>query len=113
MPEPFTAEKRAEFLDYLQKGMMRGAAAFVLELTRSQVEGYIAEHPEFALEVRDAEETATEHVHEAVYQAAVSGNVAAAKLWLGMQGCRHRPGPTPPDQGGGDPELDAALGDLE
>jgi hypothetical protein len=34
----------------------------------------------------DAEVDATEHVREALYQAAVSGSVAAAKIWLELHG---------------------------
>lgn len=43
---------------------------------------HIALHDDFEAKVIDAEAEATEHVEEALYQAAISGNVAAAKIWL-------------------------------
>jgi len=113
----FDADARAAFLEHLRGGMMLGAAAYVLKVPRAEVEGTIAEDPDFALAVREAEATATEHVQEAVYQAAVSGNVQAAKLWFAIKG--NLPGrtgaprsPSTPPPSGGDPELDAALGDI-
>ena len=54
-------------------------------LERRDVLDEIAEDEEFEREVLDAEGEATEHVEEAVYQAAVSGSVAAAKLWLELR----------------------------
>jgi len=118
MSEPtFDVDARAAFLEHLRGGMLIGAAAYVLKVPRAEVEGVIAEDADFALAVREAEATATEHVQEAVYQAAVSGNVQAAKLWFalkgslpGRTGAPRSPSPTPP--AGVDPELDAALGDI-
>jgi len=108
----FTPEQREAFLNHLRGGMMLGAAAYVLELPRHVIEGYIAEHPEFKLEVRDAEATADEHVHEALYQAAASGNVNACKLWLEMRGRLRSPGKPPPTGGPVDPELAAVMDEL-
>lgn len=113
----FDADARAAFLHHLSAGMQIGAAAYVLEVPRAVVEGALAEDADFAMAAREAEATATEHVQEAVYQAAVSGNVQAAKLWFAIKG--RLPGrmgaprgtstPTPDPE---DPELGAALGDL-
>jgi hypothetical protein len=112
----FDAAAREKFLHHTRGGMLLGAAAYVLEVPRHVVEGVLAEDAEFALQVRDAEATATEHVQEAVYQAAISGNIQAAKLWLAIKGKLRRPGSPPPadppPDPGGDSELDAALGDL-
>jgi hypothetical protein len=113
----FDADARAAFLEHLRGGMLLGAAAYVLKIPRATIEGYVSEHPDYALEVREAEATATEHVQEAVYQAAVSGNIQAAKLWFGLRGRLpgrsgvSRPPSTPP-AGDDDPELGAALSDL-
>jgi hypothetical protein len=113
----FDADARAAYLEHLRGGMQLGAAAYVLKVPRAEVEGALAEDADFAMAAREAEATATEHVQEAVYQAAVSGNIQAAKLWFAIQG--RLPGrtgaprgtaPTPPDPE--DPELGAALGDL-
>lgn len=82
----FTVAKRAEFLEHIREGMMRGAAADALELDRRGVRAFILKNPEFEKAVLDAELDATEHVQEALYQAAVSGNVAAAKTWLELKG---------------------------
>lgn len=112
----FDAAARAAFLDHLRGGMMLGAAAYVLQLPRHVVEGYIAEHADYALEVADAKATATEHVQEAVYQAAVSGNIQAAKLWFTLSGRVPRSGggsAPPPSPDAGDADLGAAMAELE
>jgi len=77
-----TQDQQEEFLEHMRSGMRRGAAAEVMELTRIDVQSFIRATPEFERLVIDAEELATEHVEEALYQAAVSGSVPAAKLWL-------------------------------
>lgn len=65
--------------------MRRGAAAEAMGLSRREVLDEIAEDPELERDVLDAEGEATEHVEEAIYQAAVSGSVAAAKLWMDLR----------------------------
>lgn len=114
----FEATTRTAFLEHLRSGMRPGAAAFVLKVPRSVVDGYLAEHPDFALEVRDAEATATEHVEEAIYQAAVSGNVQAARLWFAIRGRgTRRPTAAPSGDDGGpegdEDELEAAMRGIE
>lgn len=81
-----TPDQKEEFLEHIRAGMRRGAASDVLELDRRKMRDYIEENADFEAAVLDAEIDATEHVQEALYQAAVSGNVAAAKAWLEMQG---------------------------
>ena len=66
--------------------MQRGAAAEALDLARQKVREYIATHPAFEAEVEGAELDATEHVQEALYQAAVNGSVSAARTWLELKG---------------------------
>lgn len=81
----FTKAKQEVFLHHMRNGMRRGAAAEALDLTRKEVLDYIADHEEFEAQVLDAEGEATEHVEEALYQAAISGNVGACKMWLDLR----------------------------
>lgn len=74
-----------EFLEHMRQGMRRGAAAEVLGLTRREVIEFIDSDEEFERDVLDAEAQANEHVEEALYQSAVTGSVAAAKLWLDLR----------------------------
>lgn len=104
MPKTFDPESRELFLAHLRAGMRRGAASELLGFERHEVDGYIADHPEFALQTVDAEKDACEHVEEALYQAAVSGNVVACKLWLERAESRRTPEdprPPSPTAGGG------------
>lgn len=78
----FTPELREQFLDHIRNGMRRGAAGEALGIERFVVLGYIADHPEFEARVLDSEDEAVEHIEEAIYQSAASGNFQAAKLWL-------------------------------
>lgn len=82
----FTQAKQTEFLEHIRAGMRRGAAADALALDRRGVREFILTHKDFEAAVLDAEVDANEHVEEALYQAAVSGNVAAAKTWLELTG---------------------------
>src|SRR5215831_4009706 len=68
--------------------MRRGAAAELLGFSRMSIIDFITEHPAFERKVLDAEGEANEHVEEALYQAAVSGNVAAARAWMELRGGR-------------------------
>jgi hypothetical protein len=92
----FNAERRAEFLTHMRNGMQRGAAAEAMELTRKEVIDYIGAHEDYEALVLDAEARATEHVQEALFQAAVSGHVHAAKLWLELTGKMRPKLPTTP-----------------
>jgi hypothetical protein len=81
----FTRAQQEEFLEMLRDGMRRGAAAAALKLERRFVLDFIAENEVFEAEVLDAEGEATEHIEEAIYHAAISGSVAAAKLWMDLR----------------------------
>jgi hypothetical protein len=85
-----TTKERDTFLEHMRAGMRRGAAAEAMGLSRREVLDEIAEDADLERDVLDAEGEATEHVEEAIYQAAVSGSVAAAKLWMDLR----RPGPS-------------------
>jgi hypothetical protein len=78
----FTAKPQQKFLDQLRQGVRRGAAAEYLGFARRVIDTYIADNPDFAEAVEDAEKDADELIEEAMFQAASNGNVAAAKLWL-------------------------------
>jgi hypothetical protein len=78
-------DQRAEFLEHMRNGMRRGAAANALGFSRGQVLEEIDDDEEFEARVVEAEGEASEHVEEALYQAAVSGSVAACKLWLSLR----------------------------
>lgn len=109
-------EQRAEYLEHIRAGMRRGAAADAMGLNRRQVREYIEGDPEFEKAVLDGEVDATEHVEEALYQAAVSGNVSAAKTWLEMRGGKpaapaagRPPAPGDPDEDDGFAALDRVV----
>lgn len=80
-----TTDQQEEFLEHMRNGMRRGAAANAMGLARKVVLDYISEHEDYETLVLDAEGEATEHVEEALYQAAVSGSVSAAKLWFALR----------------------------
>lgn len=81
----FGAKRQAIYLNHIANGMRRGAAAETMKLPRKLVLDHIACHEDFEAQVLDAEAEALEHVEEALYQAAISGNVNACKLWLDYQ----------------------------
>jgi hypothetical protein len=80
-----TAAKRRELLHHIREGMRPGAAGEALGFTRHETWGFIDHDEKLEAEVEEAEREATEHVEEALYQAAVSGNVTAAKMWLDLR----------------------------
>lgn len=85
-PRGFTKAKRDEYLAEIRQGTRRGAAAEMLGFERRAVLDFIDSDPGMRAAVEDAEREATELVEEALFQAAVSGSVPAAKLWLEYQG---------------------------
>lgn len=104
-----TPAQQAEFLEHLRNGMRRGAAAYAMGLTRIQVQDFIAADgsEEFEKAVLDAEGEAHEHVEEAIWQAAVSGSVAAARLWLSLKKKPDSALPVLYEENEGDDELEA------
>ncbi|MGH2469638.1 MAG: hypothetical protein ACRDGF_06165 [Chloroflexota bacterium] len=81
-PYKFTARKRAAFLKLLTEGQRRGAAAEAVGVTRQTAQQTYALESDFASQVDEAELAANEPVEDALYQAAVSGNVRAEEVWL-------------------------------
>lgn len=78
----FTKAKRDEYLAELRRGLRRGRAAQAIRVRVEVVEAYWAEHPEFLERMELAEVAANEHVEEALFEAAASGNVPACRIWL-------------------------------
>lgn len=83
MPD-LTVSEKGDFLHHVREGMRPGAAAEAMGYTRHDVYEWL-EDEAFKTEVEEAEREATEHVEEALYQAAVSGNVTACKMWLDLR----------------------------
>ena len=102
----FTGAKQEEFLDLLRRGQRRGAAIDEVfahlppdKGRRRKMRDFIDGNLEFLAAVEDAELDALEDVEEALYQAAISGSVAAAVKWLEMKGAtfqEHRGRPPVP-----------------
>lgn len=99
MPSPrgFTDEQRAKsaatrkaraedkylrYLRLLEEGKRIGQAATGAGLLRKDIYHRRKMDPEFAELERQAEEAAAEKVEDALYDAAVGGNVPAAEKWL-------------------------------
>ena len=80
--EKFDRLKKDEFLELLREGMRRGKAAGEVGVNRATVQRHMNRYPTFADEVSEAEMHADEEVEDALYQAAISGNVVAIQVWL-------------------------------
>ena len=85
-PQRFTVPLRDRFLKNVREGMRRGPAADEIGLPRILVRDFIAGNPDFERLVLDAETDANELVEEALFQAAISGNVSAARAWMELRG---------------------------
>lgn len=78
----FGQVQRDAYLDGLANGLRRGAAAAAAGVTRSGVCKYYTRHPEYLEAIELAEIAACDQVEDALYQAAISGNVVACQVWL-------------------------------
>lgn len=111
-PPRFTNAKRDEFLGHIRQGMRPGAAAEAMGFDRDRILDQIADEEKFSELVAKAEREANEHVEEALYQAAVSGNITACRMWLDLR----KPKTTTMVVAGGDPaeepEFDKELAEL-
>lgn len=81
-PYKFTARRREAFLALLRDGARRGAAADQVGVTRQTVRMAYQADPDFRAAVDQAEMDANEPVEDALYQAAIAGNVRAIEVWL-------------------------------
>jgi hypothetical protein len=78
----FGKRRQKAYLEALRGGARRGAAAVSVGITRQTVWMERTRNPEFAKAEEDAEMEANELVENALFQAAQSGNVTAAQVWL-------------------------------
>jgi hypothetical protein len=94
--------KRSAYLDALAKGLRRGKAAEAAGIHRSVVSRYRKAHPRFAEIESEAELAACEHVEDALFEAAKSGNITACIFFLcNRMAARWRPVNNVPVAGGG------------
>lgn len=84
-PKGFTKAKQGVYLQHVRQGMRPGAAAEAMGFDRDAILDYSTENEELKELLTKAEREATEHVEEALFQAAVSGNITAARIWLDMR----------------------------
>ena len=71
-----------EYFEHLRQGLRPGAAAEAVGITRQTVYMHRKNDPDFAEAERQAELEACEIVEDALFNAAISGNVKAAETWL-------------------------------
>ena len=81
-PWKFGAKTREKFLALLREGVGKCQAARSLKLDPHTPSEYAREHPEFGTAVEDARLESIEEVEDALFQAAVSGNVTACIFFL-------------------------------
>lgn len=78
----FGDDKREAFLGHLRNGVRRMAAAEAVGVVYSTVWRAMDGDPAFKSAVNDAEMRADEEIEDALYQAALAGNVTAIQVWL-------------------------------
>lgn len=81
-PYKFTAAKKEAYLEALRRGSLRGAAAKAVGVTRWTILHHARQDPEFAKAIEDAEMSLVQVVEDALYKAAVEGNVTAQQVIL-------------------------------
>ena len=81
-PVKFTETKRRRYLELLEKGAMRCAAAAAVGVHRSTTHRAMRDEPDFASAVEAAEIQANSEVQTALFEAAIGGNVTAQQVWL-------------------------------
>lgn len=77
-----TPAKRRELLVGITQGMRLTGASAMVGLERAVVVEQLGSDEKFAREYAAAQDQAAEAVEESLYQAAVSGNVQACRMWL-------------------------------
>ena len=81
-PYKFTEERKGAYLDLLRQGGRRHASARAVGISPWTVVNRMNDDPKFAVAVEKAEMEANEVVENALYAAALSGNVVAIQVWL-------------------------------
>ncbi len=78
----FNKRRRKEYLAAMAEGSSKATAAESVGVSREYVRLYRNAYPEFAVLEEEAEYSAHGKVEDALYQAAISGNVVACFSWL-------------------------------
>lgn len=81
-PYKFDKEMQAKFCDCIARGLRISQAARSCGINRSTYNDYYSSDPEFKRAVDEAEEAATDTVENALFEAAVGGDVKAQQVWL-------------------------------
>lgn len=81
-PYKFTEERKSAYLDLLRNGGRRHASARAVGISPWTVVNRMNADPKFAAAVERAEMEANEAVENALFEAALSGNVIAIQVWL-------------------------------
>lgn len=81
-PYKFDDIKKAKYLQHISNGHTRGYAATLVGVHRSTIVDHMKANKEFAEAVSEAETDAIAKIENALYEAAVSGNVTAIQVFL-------------------------------
>lgn len=81
-PYKFDKEMQAKFCDCIAHGLRISQAARSCGINRATYNDYYSSDPEFKRAVDEAEEAATDSVENALFEAAVGGDVKAQQVWL-------------------------------
>lgn len=82
MREKFDQARKDEFLKLLAKGVSRSNACKKVGIHRSTFNAHYKKYPRFREQVLQAEMDANELVEQALFKAALDGNVTAQQVWL-------------------------------
>lgn len=74
--------KKEKYLDLLREGGRRGASAKVVGVHRHTIANHMKKDKAFAKAVSEAEMEAHELIEDALFQAALAGNVTAQQVYL-------------------------------
>ena len=78
----FGKHKKEEFINLLKEGARRSAACEAIGISRETFRHHYKDHPDFAHQVEQSEMEANELIEDALFQAAMAGNVTAIQVWL-------------------------------
>jgi len=81
-PYKFTEERKKAYLELLRGGGRRHASARAIGISPWTAVNHMNNDPEFRAAVEQAEMEANENVENALYEAALAGNVTAIQVWL-------------------------------
>lgn len=81
-PVKFGTIKKERYLKLLREGGRRGASAKTIGIHRETVRAHMKADKDFAKAVNQAETEAHELIEDALFQAALAGNVTAQQVYL-------------------------------